>query len=177
MLGYSGIMLQASAVLIALLGIAVAGAPTQSIAAESTASAPASGAAPAAQDKPKPKAKRAAAKRAPKDASKAAPEAAAVAARPVINPRYNDVMTPVLMRDHAGAAEILQAGAYSDRADSHGETPLMIAAKQGDPRMTELLLKHGANPNRSGPAGNLHAYAGIGGSGEVVKLITKAGAR
>src|SRR5688572_29086335 len=160
------------AFLAAVLGIALA-APAPSFAAESPASASAPGAAPAAQDKPKPKPKRAAAKRAPQ----AAPEAAAVAARPVINPKYNDVMTPVLMRDHAGAAEILQAGAWADRADSHGETPLMIAAKQGDPRMTELLLKHGANPNRSGPGGNLHAYAGLGGSGEVVKLITKAGAR
>jgi ankyrin repeat protein len=162
-----------SAFLVAVLGIALA-APTPSLAAESPASAPAPGAAPAAQEKPKPKPKRAAAKRAPK----AAPEAAAVvAARPVINPKYNDVMTPVLMRDHAGAAEILQAGAWADRADSNGETPLMLAAKQGDPKMTALLLQHGANPNRSGPAGNLHAYAGLGGSGEVVKLITKAGAR
>lgn len=168
MLGNSGRMLQTSAVLMALLGIAVAGAPTQSIAAESKGS----GAAPAVEQKPQPK--RRAAKRAPK----AAPEAAApVAARPVINPKYNDVMTPVLMRDHAGAAEILQAGAWADRADSNGETPLMLAAKQGDPKMTALLLKHGANPRRSGPAGNLHAYAGLGGSAEVVKLITNAGAR
>jgi ankyrin repeat protein len=95
----------------------------------------------------------------------------------VINPKYNDVMTAVLMRDHAGAAQTLQAGAWVDRADSHGETPLMLAAKQGDPKMTALLLRHGANPNLSGPAGNLHAYAGLGGNGEVVNLITKAGAR
>ena len=168
MLGNSGRMLQTSAVLMALLGIAVAGAPTRSIAAESQGS----GAAPAVEQKPEPK--RRTAKRAPR----AAPEVpAAVAARPVVNPKYNDVMTPVLMRDHAGAAEILQAGASPDRADSNGETPLMIAAKQGDPKMTALLLQHGANPNRSGPAGNLHAYAGLGGSGEVVQLITKAGAR
>ena len=158
--------IQVSAVLAAVLGIALA-APAPSFAAES----PAPGAAPAAQDKPKPK--RAAAKR----ARKAAPEAAAVAATPVINPKYNDVMTPVLMRDHAGAAESLQAGAWADRADSYGETPLMLAAKQGDPKMTALLLQHGADPRRSGPAGNLHAYAGLGGNAEVVKLITNAGAR
>jgi hypothetical protein len=167
MLGKSGTMLQTSAVLMALLGIAFAGAPAQCVAAESQGS----GAAPAVEQKPQPK--RRAAKRAPKPA----PEAAAVPAAAVINPKYNDVMTAVLMRDHAGAAEILRAGAWADRSDSHGETPLMLAAKQGDPRMTELLLKHGANPNRSGPAGNLHAYAGLGGNGEVVKLITKAGAR
>ena len=168
MLGNSGRMLQTSAVLMALLGIAVAGAPPQSTAAESKSS----GAAPAVEQKPQPK--RRAAKRAPKPAQETV---AAVPAAPVINPKYNDVMTPVLMRDQAGAAEILQAGAWADRADSNGETPLMLAAQQGDPKMTALLLKHGANPHRSGPAGNLHAYAGIGGDAEVVKLITKAGAR
>jgi hypothetical protein len=167
MLGKSGTMLQTSAVLVALLGIAVAGAPAQSIAAES----PGSGAAPAVEQKPQPK------RRAAKPAARPATEAAAVPAAPVINPKYNDVMTAVVMRDHAGAAEILRAGAWADRTDRHGETPLMLAAKQGDPRMTELLLKHGANPNRSGPAGSLHAYAGLGGNAEVVKLITKAGAR
>ncbi len=152
--------------LVVVLGIALA-APARSFAAQS----PAPGAAPAAQDEPKPK--RRAARRAPRPA----PEAAAVSAAPVINPKYNDAMTAVMMRDHAGAAEVLQAGVWADRSDSHGETPLMLAAKQGDPRMTALLLKHGANPNRSGPAGNLHAYAGMGGNAEVVKLITKAGAR
>jgi ankyrin repeat protein len=158
-----------SAFLVAALGIALA-APAPSFAAESPASAPAAAAEPAAQDKPK----RAAAKR----AAKAAPEAAAaVPAAPVIHPKYNDVMTPVLMQDYAGAAEILQAGAWADRADRNGETPLMLAARRGDPKMTALLLKHGANPNRSGPEGNLHAYAGIGGSAEVVKLITNAGGR
>ena len=169
MLGKSGTMLQTSAVFMAVLGIAVAGAPAQSIAAESQGSA----AAPVVEQKPQPK------RRAAKRAAKPAPEAAAVPAAPpvVINPKYNDVMTAVMMRDHAGAAEVLQAGAWADRPDSHGETPLMLAAKQGDPRMTGLLLKHGANPHRSGPAGNLHAYAGIGGNAEVVKLITKAGAR
>lgn len=163
-----GKVIQLPVVLMAVLGMAFAAAPTLSVAAMS----PDPAATPAAKDKPKPK--RRAAKRAPAPA----PEAAAAApAAPVINPKYNDVMTPVLMRDYAGAAEILRAGAWVDRSDSNGETPLMLAAKQGDPKMTALLLQHGANPNRSGPAGNLHAYAGMGGNGEVVKLLTKAGAR
>jgi ankyrin repeat protein len=96
---------------------------------------------------------------------------------PVINPKYNDIMTAVMARDRAGAAEALQAGMWVDRPDSNGMTPLMLAAMQGDPAMTALLLKHGADPNRTGPAGNLHTYAGIGGNAKVVELLTKAGAR
>jgi len=166
--GNPGKVIQLAVVLMAVLGMAFAALPALSVAAMS----PGPAAAPAAEDKPKPK--RRAAKRAPEPAREAA---AAVPAAPVINPKYNDVMTPVLMRDYAGAAEILRAGAWVDRSDRNGETALMLAAKQGDPKMTALLLEHGANPNRSGPSGNLHAYAGIGGNAEVVKLITKAGAR
>jgi ankyrin repeat protein len=164
--GNPGKVIQLPVVLMTVLGMTFAALPTLSVAAMS----PDPAAAPAAEDKPKPK--RRAAKRAPTPAA-----AAAAPAAPVINPKYNDVMTPVLMRDYAGAAEILQAGAWVDRSDRNGETALMLAAKQGDPKMTALLLEHGANPNRSGPSGNLHAYAGIGGNAEVVKLITKAGAR
>jgi ankyrin repeat protein len=166
--GNRGKVIQLPVVLMTVLGMTFSAVPALSVAAMS----PDPAAAPAAKDEPKPK--RRAAKRAPTPAPEAA---AAVPAAPVINPKYNDVMTPVLMRDYAGAAEILQAGAWVDRSDRNGETALMLAAKQGDPKMTELLLKHGANPNRSGPAGNLHAYAGMGGNGEVVKLLTKAGAR
>jgi ankyrin repeat protein len=86
-------------------------------------------------------------------------------------------MTAVLLRDQAGAAEALQAGMAPDRADSTGMTPLMLAAMQGDAAMTALLLKHGADPNRKGPRGNLQAYAGFGGNAKVVELLTKAGAR
>ena len=114
--GNPGKVIQLPVVLVTVLGMAFSAVPTLSVAAMS----PDPAAAPAAKDKPKPK--RRAAKRAPTPAPEAA---AAVPAAPVINPKYNDVMTPVLMRDYAGAAEILQAGAWVDRSDRNGETPLM----------------------------------------------------
>jgi hypothetical protein len=124
-----------------------------------------------ADGKPTPP-KRRAAKRKP-----AAPTAEPVAAAPVKTPRYNDVMSAVMNRDRAGAAEAIDAGFWVDRADSSGATPLMAAAMMGDAGMTELLLKHGANPNYSGPGGSVMSYAMKSGDGKVLETLKRAGAR
>ncbi len=72
---------------------------------------------------------------------------------PAITPKYNDLMTAVLYRDAAGVAELLKLGKWVDKPDERGLTPLMAAAQIGDVRSAELLLKAGADPNRSAQGG------------------------
>lgn len=125
-------------------------------------------------EKPKAKAKRRAAPRKP-----AVPMTAAEAppAPPARTPKYNDVMTAVMYRDYLAATELLDLGWWADRPDSNGVTPLMAAALNGDALIAQLLLKHGANPNRSGPGGSVLSYAGRSGDAKLVALLKQAGAR
>jgi ankyrin repeat protein len=67
----------------------------------------------------------------------------------VIAPKYNDVMTPVVFRDLAGLSEVLALGKWPDKPDSLGRTPLMVALEIGRPDIADLLLKAGADPERS----------------------------
>jgi ankyrin repeat protein len=67
----------------------------------------------------------------------------------VVAPKYNDVMTPVVFRDLAGLSEVLALGKWPDKPDSLGRTPLMVALEIGRPDIAELLLKAGADPERS----------------------------
>jgi ankyrin repeat protein len=43
--------------------------------------------------------------------------------------------------------DMLKHGADVNFADSAGNTPLIIAAKEGNSLVVDLLLRHGANPN------------------------------
>jgi ankyrin repeat protein len=67
----------------------------------------------------------------------------------VVAPKYNDVMTPVVFRDLAGLNEVLALGKWPDKPDSLGRTPLMVALEIGRPDIADLLLKAGADPERS----------------------------
>jgi ankyrin repeat protein len=67
----------------------------------------------------------------------------------VIAPKYNDVMTPVVFRDLAGLKEVLALGKWPDKPDNLGRTPLMVALEIGRPDIADLLLKAGADPERS----------------------------
>jgi ankyrin repeat protein len=58
-------------------------------------------------------------------------------------------MTPVVFRDLAGLSEVLALGKWPDKPDSLGRTPLMVALEIGRPDIAELLLKAGADPERS----------------------------
>ncbi len=49
----------------------------------------------------------------------------------------------------ATARLLLKKGAYVDRFDEYGETPLMAACSKGDIALIELLLANGANPELS----------------------------
>jgi hypothetical protein len=92
-------------------------------------------------------------------------------------PKFNDVMTAVMYRDVAAAAELLELGWWVDRPDSNRVTPLMAAAWIGDFAMTQLLLKGGADPNGRAPGGSVLDYAGRGGDTQVIELLKKSGAR
>jgi uncharacterized RDD family membrane protein YckC len=107
-----------------------------------------------------------------------APAAApAPALTPMRSPRFNDVMTAVMYRDTAAAAELLELGWWVDRPDSNRVTPLMAAAWLGDHAMTQLLLKGGADPTLRSPAGSVLDYAGRGGEPQVIELLKRSGAR
>jgi hypothetical protein len=94
----------------------------------------------------------------------------------VRSPKFNDVMTAVMYRDTAAAAELLELGWWVDRPDSNRVTPLMAAAWLGDHAMTQLLLKGGANPTLRSPAGSVLDYAGRGGDPQVIELLKRSGA-
>lgn len=129
-------------------------------------------AAPSADDKPKP------AQRVVKRKPAAAPPMAdAAPAPPPRTPKYNDVMSAVMNRDGPGTAEAVELGFWADRPAASGVTPLMVAAMNGDAAIAQLLLKHGADPNRRGAGGSVLDYAVKGGDSKVVELLKKAGAR
>ena len=109
----------------------------------------------------------------------AVPAAVVVAPTPtrVRWPKFNDVMTAVMYRDVAAAAELLELGWWVDRPDSNRVTPLMAAAWIGDVAMTQLLLKGGADPNGRAPGGSVLDYAGRGGDAQVIELLKQSGAR
>ena len=54
---------------------------------------------------------------------------------------------------------LLEHGAQVDARNKRGETPLMIAASNGDVKSIELLLKAGANPLLALPASKAHLKA------------------
>jgi outer membrane biosynthesis protein TonB len=158
--------------------------------------------APAAKEPAKPVAKEEPAKQAPKPVAKKAAKpvakepakAAAPAARSVPEPaapslqtaaapagtpmRFNDLVTAVLYRDPAAVNELLAFGKWPDKPDSRGMTPLMLAAMLGDATIAEALLKAGADPNRSGPAGETAmSLAREGKHTGMVGLLRQHGAR
>lgn len=54
----------------------------------------------------------------------------------------------------AQARALLDAGVTADVARKEGGTALQLAAGNGNPKMVQLLLKRGANPNTEGPHGS-----------------------
>lgn len=92
-----------------------------------------------------PEAPRAEPKRAPRPlASAPGPEPKAGPA-----PKYNDVMTAVMMRDTAAIEELLRLGKWADKPDSYGTTPLVVAVRMHDAAAAETLLKAGADAGRA----------------------------
>ena len=83
------------------------------------------------------------------------PVPARVAELPVVRapaipgPRYNDLMTAVMVADPAGVQELLAFGKWPDKPDTNGNTPLLVAVVRGDRESAELLLKAGAYADRA----------------------------
>jgi ankyrin repeat protein len=48
-----------------------------------------------------------------------------------------------------GASFLISKGATVDLGNQRGETPLMLAVQRRDLQMVQLLLSHGANPNKT----------------------------
>jgi len=76
------------------------------------------------------------------------PEPVAPAAPPlvprVVIPKYNDLMTPVMRGDRKAVKQLLDLGWWVDKPNDSGITPLTAAVMNGDTRMAQLLLDHGA---------------------------------
>ncbi len=75
------------------------------------------------------------------------PNLAVVAAeQTIINPKYNDILTPALRGDREGVKQLLELGRWVDKPGSSGLTPLMAAIMNRDAQMVQLLIEHGAEP-------------------------------
>lgn len=97
---------------------------------------------------------------------------------PELYKKYNDLVTAVVMRDHAAAVELLEGGKNPNARQSDGQTALMIAASNGDVEMVKVLLAKGADPALRGPEGvNALAIAKDSGRAEVLKVLESQGAR
>lgn len=56
----------------------------------------------------------------------------------------------VILHRHTEMAEkLLRAGCHINKRDDAGDTPLILAARTGQVKIAEMLLKHGASPNFS----------------------------
>ena len=65
-----------------------------------------------------------------------------------------------------GVKELLEAGARVDAPNATGETPLIAAIHRRDSTIVELLLAHGADPDRTDNSGrSARDYAELLGSG------------
>jgi len=95
------------------------------------------------------------------------------------NTPTEDGQTPLMLSIKAGAnhtSHILAAykGVDIDRTNLQGESPLMLAAINGNVEITKLLIKLGAEINKAG-WGPLH-YAATKGNLEIIKLLLERSA-
>ena len=77
-----------------------------------------------------------------------------------------------------GAEALLKAGARVDAPNATGETPLISAIHRRDADIVELLLEHGANPDRTDNSGrSARDYAELMGPGNrMLEKIAEADA-
>jgi len=78
----------------------------------------------------------------------------------------------------ATATLLLEKGAHPDTANSKGETPLMLAAGNGNEKVVKLLLKKGAKIElKSGAGETAMSFAKRSGKSAVVSLLEANGAK
>jgi hypothetical protein len=92
-------------------------------------------------------------------------------------PRYNDIMSAVIVGDEAGVRESITFGMFVDRRDSNRLTPLMVAALRRELAIARLLLEGGADPQLVGNgARSAMSFARENGDAGMVALLRRYGA-
>ncbi len=94
----------------------------------------------------------------------------------MIDPRNIDYHEIARRGDTEVMEVFLDAGLSPELTDRQGHGLLMIAAYNGQPEMTTLLLEHGADPNRPGPNGTPLMGVCFKGHAEVAHHLLAAGA-
>ena len=116
---------------------------------------------------------------APAPAAQALPPAVVSAPRaPGSAPKYNDLITAVMLQDEAAVRDLLDFGKWIDVQSESGFTPVMIAAKLGNLGIAQLLLARGADPNhRNQSRMSAMDYARQNRDDRMVSLLRSKGAR
>ncbi|NXU57037.1 CDN2B inhibitor, partial [Turnix velox] len=81
--------------------------------------------------------------------------------------------------DREEVRRLLEAGVDPNGTNSFGRTPIQVVMMLGSPRVAELLLQHGADPNRPDPrTGCLPVHdAARAGFLDTLQTLHRAGAR
>jgi len=82
----------------------------------------------------------------------------------------------ILASDTDAVLNQIRLGAILDSRDRHGQTALMIAARQGDARLTRLLIDNGADLNVTAKYGlSALMLAVLNDHEEIVRMLCDAG--
>jgi ankyrin repeat protein len=96
----------------------------------------------------------------------------------VLDPEGHTALYDAISEQHYVAAEVLlKEGASPDSELQGGQTPLMLAAGQGQIHLVDELIAHGADPNRAMSTGFTALHAGVESRNPaVVSLLLDRGA-
>lgn len=90
---------------------------------------------------------------------------------------FDDARTAANVGDASGLSRIIQSGIQADSRDDHGNSLLILAAREGQLASVEVLLKAGAALDYRNPAGDSALMlAVLGGHEAVAKRLIAAGA-
>jgi uncharacterized protein len=94
------------------------------------------------------------------------------------DPSAVDQVTHAIKRgDTIAVRRYIESGANMAARDSHGKSPLMVAADRGNSVLIGMLLDAGADPNERWPGGwTPLARAAVAGSASAVARLLEAGA-
>jgi ankyrin repeat protein len=93
---------------------------------------------------------------------------------------YTPLLSALDLNQEAAALALLKAGARVDIPCARGNTPLMLASKNGNPKLVEALLGAGALPNERNEKGDSALIKAIKApyktSPQIVSMLLAAGA-
>jgi hypothetical protein len=91
--------------------------------------------------------------------------------------RGSELLDALIERDSSRAIELIDTGADVNYRRSRDGTPLIVAARNGEAQVVELLLAQGADPNRDSIGdGNPLIVAAAAGNQRIVSMLVAAGA-